>query len=155
MTLAETSQVVAISLALISAASGVIVAYVRLSIKSEMATLKTEIATEIATLKSQMATVWDIYVVEALRDRRDKGMTVAHSDEVPSPKWFALCPAPLREAIDRDLEKAVKEASPSDAALMVWKLHRREFVDMVNGHEDATPKAIIGVLVLLAENRKG
>ena len=100
-------------------------------------------------LETKINTLWDIYVVEAVKERRQQGLTQKNSPEELGPEWYKI-PLEKRFRLEARIRQFQEPLSAVDIAFNVWRAER-DTIKTIAEENGITEKGILGALILLAE----
>lgn len=111
---------------------------------------------QVAEMSVKVNTIWETYVLDALKMSQRSGMTRTGSPLQPSETWSQMLPDDLRDPLGEYIEQvaAVEHTNPDDIALQAWVHFRKPLTRLLSEHEDLTAAVIIGILTTIAQNCK-
>jgi len=112
-----------------------------------------QIYERIAKLETHMSALWEVWGMDAMRSARTGGFLEAHSNELPSSKWYEICPNGLNENLESTLNELAPYHNAYELAIEVYtRLHDQ--INQVALENDLPVQTVFGVVQALARAKK-
>ena len=104
-----------------------------------------DIKTTLADFRVKIETMWQVYVVDAMREARRTGFTAEHSAPVPTAQWEALIPLEIRKRIEHQADILVKLLDATTASHEIW-VSEHKTLTRIAQESDVPVMVLIGVV---------